>query len=56
MEMALSFNDVTLTPILYHGTPWIRAADLSRALWGIAMKARCPAFFAAMPTNLPNAP
>lgn len=32
MEMALTFNDVTLTPITYQTSPWIRAAELARAL------------------------
>lgn len=32
MEMALTFNDVTLTPITYQNSPWIRAAELARAL------------------------
>ena len=32
MTQALTFNDVTLTPIPHQNSPWIRAADLSRAL------------------------
>ena len=32
MEMALTFNDVPLTPITYQNSPWIRAAELARAL------------------------
>lgn len=32
MEMALTFNDVTLTLISYQNSPWIRAAELARAL------------------------
>lgn len=32
MEMALTFNDVTLTPISHQNSLWIRAAELARAL------------------------
>ena len=32
MEMALTFNDVTLTPVTHQNTLWIRAAELARAL------------------------
>lgn len=32
MEMALTFNDVTLSPISHQNSPWIRAAELARAL------------------------
>ena len=32
MQSALTFNDVSLFPIIYHGTPWIRAVELARAL------------------------
>ncbi|MFR9012885.1 MAG: Bro-N domain-containing protein [Desulfovibrio piger] len=32
MEMALTFNGITLTPITYQNSPWIRAAELARAL------------------------
>ena len=32
MEMALTFNDVTLTPISHQSSPWIRAVELSKAL------------------------
>lgn len=32
MEMALTFNDVTLTLIIYQNSPWIRAAELACAL------------------------
>lgn len=32
MEMALTFNDVTITPIHYQNSLWIRAAELARAL------------------------
>ena len=32
MQSALTFNDVSLFPIIYHGTPWIRAGELARAL------------------------
>ena len=32
MQAALTFNDVALFPIIYHGTPWIRAVELARAL------------------------
>ena len=32
MTTALTFNDVPLTPIIYQNSPWIRAAELSRAL------------------------
>lgn len=32
MEMALTFNDVTLTPISHQSSLWIRAAELARAL------------------------
>lgn len=32
MEMALTFNGITLSPIPHQNSPWIRAADLSRAL------------------------
>ena len=32
MEMALTFNGITLTPITYQNSPWIRAAELDRAL------------------------
>lgn len=32
MEMALTFNDVTLTPITHQNSLWIRAAELARAL------------------------
>ena len=28
MEMALTFNDVTLTPISHQNSLWIRAAEL----------------------------
>ena len=32
MEMALTFNNVPLSPVTHQNSPWIRAADLSRAL------------------------
>ena len=32
MEMALTFNDITLTPISHQNSLWIRAAELARAL------------------------
>ena len=32
MEMALTFNGITMSPIPHQNSPWIRAADLSRAL------------------------
>ena len=32
MEMALTFNDVTLSPVSYQNNLWIRAAELARAL------------------------
>lgn len=32
MEMALTFNDVTLSPITYQNSPWIRSVELARAL------------------------
>lgn len=32
MEMALTFNNVPLPPVTHQNSPWIRAADLSRAL------------------------
>ena len=32
MTTALTFNDVTLTIIIYQNSPWIRAAELARAL------------------------
>lgn len=32
MEMALTFNDVTLSPISHQNSPWIRSIELARAL------------------------
>lgn len=32
MEMALTFNDITLSPISHQNTPWIRAVELAKAL------------------------
>lgn len=32
METALTFNDVTLSPVQHQGSLWIRAAELARAL------------------------
>lgn len=32
MEMALTFNDVTFSPVTHQNTLWIRAAELARAL------------------------
>lgn len=32
MEMALTFNDVTFSPVTHQNSLWIRAAELARAL------------------------
>ena len=32
MEMALTFNGITLSPILHQNSPWIRSVELARAL------------------------
>lgn len=32
MEMALTFNGITLTPISHQNSPWIRAVELAKAL------------------------
>ena len=32
MEMALTFNDVPLSPIFHQNSPWIRSVELARAL------------------------
>lgn len=32
MTTALTFNDVTLSPITYQNSPWIRSVELARAL------------------------
>lgn len=50
MEMALTFNDVSLTPITYQNSPWIRAAELARD-WAMDAKIRFRVFTAIMQTN-----
>ena len=50
MEMALTFNDVTLTPISHRTASGFVPLNWP-ALWGMDAKAKFRAFAAAMPTS-----
>ena len=51
MNISLTFNDITFTPVSRQNSLWIRAVELARAL-GYSSEEKFLACTVVMPTNL----